>query len=94
MDKEFHNENYDVAIRQLDRNEKIPPGAYHSTNGGLTLRPMVRPDETVGQTPADFAADREFFIVEFFIVDLLVRNRTTPSGLSENNDEAIKFLRK
>lgn len=45
--------------RKLGRDEKIKEGALHSWNGGA-LRPVMNAD-TVGQTPADFSDERDFY---------------------------------
>jgi hypothetical protein len=48
---------------KLDQDEKIPFGAFHSTDNGETLIP-VQNMETIGDIPANFAEDRSFWVLE------------------------------
>ena len=45
--------------RKLERHEIIKAGALHSVCYG-ELMPIIN-DETIGQTPAEFSNEREFF---------------------------------
>ena len=50
-----------VTFRKRENHERIRMGDFHSTDGGKTLLPIFNL-ETVGQTPADFASDRSFWV--------------------------------
>ena len=52
-----------VVFRRLAQDEKIPWGAYHSLTNGENLNPIFNAD-SVGQTPADFADDRSFWVLK------------------------------
>lgn len=52
---------YGIKLRKLNRTEKITINCLQSFNYG-ELHEIMFPEETVGQTPADFSDEREFYI--------------------------------
>ena len=49
----------ECVIRKIERNEKIQRGDIHSLDGQVFYN--IINEETIGQVPADFASDREFY---------------------------------